>query len=89
MLQHNNTTTQHNTTQHRNLGTLTRFELHNAIVELTGKEYSMDQVETLYEEFDNDHSGYVDILEFKALLSYFETKNSTHKREKSVSDRTE
>mmetsp|Transcript_22516 Transcript_22516/g.45937 ORF Transcript_22516/g.45937 Transcript_22516/m.45937 type:complete len:410 (+) Transcript_22516:304-1533(+) len=67
-----------------NKGTLTRFELHNAIVELTGKEYSMDQVETLYEEFDNDHSGYVDILEFKALLSYFETKNSTHKREKSL-----
>lgn len=51
-------------------GYLTRLELQRAIMEVTGQEFTLDHVETLYTEFDKDENGKVDFPEIKSMLKF-------------------
>jgi hypothetical protein len=51
-------------------GYLTRMELQRAIMEVTGQEFTLDHVETLYTEFDKDENGKVDFPEIKSMLNF-------------------
>lgn len=65
-------------------GYLTRIELQCTIEELTNQEFSMDNVETLYEEFDKDKNGKVDYPEFKTMMKYLKTTVKLNTKRKSI-----
>jgi len=51
-------------------GYLTRMELKRAIMEVTGQEFTLNHVETLYTEFDKDENGKVDFPEMQSMLKF-------------------
>ena len=62
-------------------GFLTRIELQACIQGVTGQDFTMDHIETLYSEFDKDENGKVDWPEFKTMVSFLQ---GTHKKRPSV-----
>lgn len=62
-------------------GFLTRIELQECIEGVTGQDFTMDHIETLYSEFDKDENGKVDWPEFKTMVSFLQ---GTHKKRPSI-----
>lgn len=62
-------------------GFLTRIELQACIQGVTGQDFTMDHIETLYGEFDKDENGQVDWPEFKTMISFLQ---GTHKKRPSI-----
>jgi Ca2+-binding EF-hand superfamily protein len=46
------------------------MELRSAIEHVTGTMYSMNHIETLWQEFDKDDNGTIDAPEFRTLMKY-------------------
>lgn len=65
-------------------GYLTRTEVQSTIEELTDQEFSMDHIEILYEEFDKDANGKVDIPEFKTMVKYLRSTGNVKKKRMSI-----
>ena len=63
---------------------MTRTEVQSTIEELTDQEFSMDHIEILYDEFDKDANGKVDIPEFKTMVKYLRSTGNVKKKRMSV-----